>query len=102
MVKKVKEANHSMGKRSGYELVDGVYHIAPMYIDAFAKLADRNAGVDNLVKSVAKHVAELNKDIACEQRNLWLRLYEDLGLDKSKTYQYKGYDTVHVVEDTKE
>jgi len=102
MVKKVEKTNHFTGKHSGYELIDGVYHIAPMYTDAFEKIADRSAGVDQLVKSVARYVAEINEEIASESRNIWLRLDEDLGLDNNKCYQYKGDGTVHVVEGTKE
>ena len=99
MTKKVKKPNHLMGKHSGYEFIGGVYHIAPMYTDNFGKLADRSAGVDQLVKSVARHVAEINKEIASEQRDLWLRLTEDLGLDKNKSYYYQSYDgTIHEVE----
>ena len=99
MVKKVKETTHFRGKHSGYELIDGVYHIAPMYTDSFAKLADRTIGVDGLVNSVVRHAAEINKEIACEQRILWERLYDDLDLDRSKRYHYKSSEgVIRVVE----
>ena len=100
MIKKLKETNHFMGKHSGYELIDGVYHIAPMYVDGFEKLQDRTISVDQLLKSVTRHVMEINKEIASEQRNLWRRLYEDLDLDKSKNYCYKFDGTIHMVEES--
>ena len=101
MAKKVENPNHFTGKHSGYELIDGVYHIAPMYIDQFAKLSDRVNGVDQLVKSVAKHVAEINKEIASESRQLWNRIYDDFGLDINKLYSYQSDGTLRIKEDEK-
>ena len=102
MTKKVKETNYSMGKHSGYELIDGVYHIAPMYIDAFSKLAARADGVDQLIKSVTKHIADINNEIASEYQSLWQRLCDDLGLDKNKSYCYNHDGTIRVKEEKEE
>ena len=101
MAKKKEATNHFMGKHSGYELIDGVYHIAPMYTGAFDKLGERTAGIDQFVRSITRHVAEMNKEIASEQQNLWQRLRDDLGIDLSKRYYYKSDGTIQLREDTK-
>lgn len=101
MTKKKEATNHFVGKHSGYELIDGVYYIAPMYTDAFAKLQERTVGMDQFVKSVTRHVVEMNKELASEQQKLWQRLQEDLGIDIQKGYCYKSDGTIRLIEDTK-
>ena len=49
--------NHHMGKQTGYELIDGVYHIAPMYQEQFAKIAYQKDGIEQMVAMVTKHAA---------------------------------------------
>ena len=102
MKQKAKETTHFSGKYSGYELIDGVYHIAPMYTDQFAKLSDRREGVNQLLKSVVRHVEEINREIALEQRGLWERLYDDLGFDKRKHYSYERSGTIQLIEEKKQ
>ena len=99
MTKKKESSNYHMGKHSGYELIDGVYHIAPIYTDHFARLADRQNGVDRFVKSIVRHAAEINNEIAVEQRSLWERIYEDLGLDREINYTYHNNGTITVMKD---
>ncbi len=81
------DPNHHMGKHTGYELVDGVYHIAPSYTLAFAELNDRAEGVDMFMKTVTRYVAELNAEIQKENRRQWDRLCDDLGLDRNKRWE---------------
>ena len=38
MKKKEEEKNHFMGKITGYRLIDGVYHISPMYSEHYEKI----------------------------------------------------------------
>lgn len=102
MKEQIKEKpNHFMGKSTGYELIDGVYYLASMYTDSFRKLADRQEGIDQLMKSVVTHVAEINKEIALERRNLWERISEDLGLDKNKSWRFHPDGTLREVEEDK-
>ena len=96
---KAKDTTHFMGKKTGYELIDGAYHIAPMYSDWFDKLADQKASADDLMKSVIKHLNKINTSIASEQRQWWEMIYDDLGLDKTKVYSYQQADnTIRVKE----
>ena len=96
-----KKDTYFMGKTTGYSLVDGVYHIAPMYTEGFEKLLDRRTGIDNLLKSITIHAAEINREIAAEQRRLWKMLSEDIGLDMSKNYSYFFDGTIREVEKVK-
>ncbi len=90
MKKQKEDQNHHMGKSTGYELIDGVYHIAPVYSIAFDKLADRAQGIDQLVRSVTIHAAEITRDIASERREIWNRVLEDLGLDETKMWRFSN------------
>lgn len=91
---KKQPANDFMGKHTGYQLIGGVYHIAPMYIDNFAKLSDRKIGIDSLMESVLKYAAEINRQITAERRELWQRIYEDLGLDPKKAWVFHSDGTI--------
>ena len=86
------EANHFMGKKTGYELINGKYHVAPMYMDIMERIMSQKAGVDALIQSVSKYAAETNTHIADEQNRTWKMLYEDLGLDKTKNWSYDYRD----------
>ena len=101
MAKKPKETTHRMGKHSGYSLINGVYHIAPMYVSQFEKFADRRAGIDRVLKCITTHAMEVNEAIAEAQRRLWNSLIEDLGLDKSKGYSYKQDGTIREIQEEK-
>ena len=94
---KKKDDNHFLGKTTGYSLIEGVYHIAPTYTQAFDKLLDRSNGVAEMVNGVITHAAEINKQIASAQRQLWDMVCDDLGLDRSEIdYHYHYYDgTIH-------
>ncbi len=52
-MKKKTDANHFMGKSTGYRLIDGVYHIAPVYIERFDRISDQQVGIEKMVKAVA-------------------------------------------------
>lgn len=78
MAKTKKEnPNHHMGKETGYELIDGVYHIAPMYSEHFDTLNYREQGIKNMLNAVTEH----------------------LGLDTSKRYVYQRGTLREIPED---
>ena len=96
MAKEKKDPNHYLGKRTGYSLIDGVYHIAPIYQDSFAFNADRKRGVDTMVRAVVAYAAETHKEIATSNRKLWDEICADLGLERGLTnYTYYPDGTVH-------
>ena len=86
--------NHHMGKQTGYELIDGVYHIAPLYVEQFTKLAHQRLGIEEMVAMVTKHAADDLTQLSKLNQQIWEELYEDLGLDKSKPWKYKGDGTI--------
>jgi len=89
---KKEETTDFMGKYTGYKLIDGAYYLAPMYTDKFAKLSDRAIAIDWFVKGVTQHVTEINKEIASEQRMLFDKIFDDLGLARDKKYYYHSRD----------
>lgn len=89
MKNKTEDKNYFMGKETGYELINGVYHVAPRYQNIFERIMAQKTGVDALVQSVSKYAAETGAQIASEQSRTWVMLYDDLGLDKTKNW---GYD----------
>lgn len=83
-----------VGKRTGCDVIEEGYHIAPMYVDSFNALQERQAGVNRLLASVTDHCVDINMAIEKAKRVLWDSVQEDLGLDKSKEWQYeKGFVT---------
>ena len=104
MTKKVKEdPNHHQGKATGYELIDGVYHIAPIYIEQFNQLDDQSRAINQLLRSVNEFAMSFNQEHSRKTRELWATVYEDLGLDGKKRYRYSEYaHTIQEVKETKE
>ena len=100
MTKKKEDPNHHQGKMTGYTLIDGAYHIAPIYQEQFNQIQDEAAGIDQLIRSVNESVQKMYKENRRKIRELWDDLHEDLGLDKDKKYFYHPY--THAIEEVKE
>ena len=97
-----KKTEHFNGKATGYELKDGVYHIAPMYQETFDKLGVRRAAVDRLLQSVTDHCVELNMETEKASKVLWDSIRKDLDLDPAKQWTYRYSDgTIHEVKEEK-
>ncbi len=90
MKKEKENHNHHMGKQSGYELINGEYHIAPMYVAQFDALEDRAIGIKHMLEIVATHASEDLEQIRKQQRRVWETLADDLGIDLSKGWKYKN------------
>ena len=89
-VRHIKEAGvHHMGKRTGYSLIDGEYHIAPAYTKQFDNLGAQRAGVDEMLAIVTKHAAKTLEVIAIQHRKLWEEIVNDIGLDDSAEWMYR-------------
>ena len=95
MAKEKENPNHHMGKRTGYELIDGVYHIAPLYIQRMDEAQMRKVGVDDMLASVTKHASKDLEEIAKTYKRIWDDMADDLGLDfRDGDWQYSSNGTV--------
>lgn len=82
--KPVNSPGHKMGKHCGYTLMaDGRILPAPNYSDQFRKLSSERHGINDLMKLFTSHCADLLAEIQRRQADLWERLCEDYGLDKT-------------------
>ena len=82
--------NYHEGKRTGYNLINGEYHIAPCYIEQFARLSTREEGLRKVIEIMTAHFAQDMTDIARIRRKIWAELEDDLGLDKKVNYNYSN------------
>lgn len=81
--------SHHMGKETGYDLVNGEYSIAPLYCQQFDYLTNKEAGIKEMLNTVADHVAKDLEDIIKKKQEVWRKLSEDIGLDfKNKNWVY--------------
>ena len=93
--KKTTESTHHIGKRTGYSLIDGVYHIAPSYVTAFEEITILRSGVDEMLASVTRHAAITLSQIAKSHRRIWKDIIDDLGLDPTIVWEYLPDETIH-------
>ncbi len=94
--------NYHMGKYTGYQLINGEYHIAPMYQGRFEALRERELGIRRMLDAVTGHAAAELAEIAKSEVNLWRDLGKEKGLDLANNYKYiysKGI--VHKIEEPK-
>lgn len=90
MAKEKENPNHHMGKRTGYELKDGVYHIAPLYAEQFQKLNEEKAGIEEVLEVVTRHATERMKQVVKIRSRIFQDIYDDIGLDSSENWVYSG------------
>ncbi len=89
MTKKTEEEkNHHMGKLTGYELKDGVYHIAPTYTNRFREITEQHEGVANMLKIVTEHASKDLERLAGLKNKIWDEVCDDLGLDRDGKWVY--------------
>ena len=86
--KEIENPNHHMGKQTGYELIDGAYHIAPLYKERMSLLTFQKQGIDEMLASVTQHASKDFERIASENHTLWKDIADDIGLDQTVTWQY--------------
>jgi DNA replication protein DnaD len=90
MKKEKENPNHHMGKYTGYELINGEYHIADQYTQAFYALNTRAESIKRVVRVVSDNAAEQLKDIVDAEHKLWKDIQDDIGIYISKAWQLKG------------
>ena len=87
---KEKNKNHHMGKRTGYELVDGEYHIAPLYQQQFEKLSYEVGGIKAMLDIVTSHASSDLEKIAKLRQQIFEELADDIGIDMKEGWVYSG------------
>jgi len=93
------ESPHHMGKRTGYRLIDGEYHVAPTYSTAFAETTAQKAGVEAMLAAVTKHATETLAEITKANRRIWDDLTDDIGLDRSLMWVFGSDGVVRKVKE---
>jgi hypothetical protein len=89
MANKNTDPNHRMGKTTGYDLINGEYHIAPLYQEQFNALLHEKGGIEDMLSAVTKHAQKDYEDISKREETLWERLAEDIGLDIHAGWTYR-------------
>ncbi|MDO9580136.1 MAG: hypothetical protein Q7J06_06155 [Bacteroidales bacterium] len=88
--KKPGDTNYHKGKETGYHLINGEYHIAPLYQGQFDFLHDKKNGIEEMLAMVSRHSAQDLEAISKATRQLWDRLAEDIGIDKAAGWTYQN------------
>lgn len=90
MTKEKIDTNHHMGKRTGYELINGEYHIAPTYWQQFDFLAFREAGIKKILEIITDHFADDLKNIKEAEHKIFIELADDLGIELADGWTYSN------------
>jgi len=85
-----KKETHFVGKHTGYELIDGEYHIATYYIEKFSHLELKKYSLSEMLRLIGKHVAEDLEVIRKGEIKLFDDVKDDLGLDPSGRWIYSN------------
>lgn len=85
---KKKNSQHYMGKNTGYELKDGVYYIAPYYINQFDELSSKREGLNQMLGMVSRHVAQDLQEILKAELKVWQDVKEDINLADNVNWVY--------------
>ena len=86
---------YRMGKQTGYRLIDGVYHIAPLYQGQFEELAHKDDSIKAMLRAVTTHAVEDLEVISKARKKLWDFLIDDLGLDSDVIWDYHNGKVTH-------
>jgi len=88
MAKEKENPNHHMGKHTGYDLIDGEYHIAPHYTEQFDKLATHKESIAEMVQIVTGFAAKDMEQLIIARKRLFTEIFDDIGLDQNKQWIY--------------
>lgn len=86
--------SHFMGKYTGYELVDGQYHIAPTYREEFDRIFEASRGVMDIVEAVNAFAAQQKAALHRREMGLFRRISDDIGLPLHRLKYTHGIITV--------
>ena len=81
-------SNHLMGKETGYEIINGEYHIAPKYWEQFDELKHKEIGIRRMLEMVTDHASEDLKVISEQRQKVFKTISEDIGIDLSQPWYF--------------
>jgi len=91
MKKEKVNPNRHMGKYTGYELINGEYHLAPVYQERFGRLIAREYGIKTLVNSINEYFAGDLAEIGKQSQQIYKDIAEDIGIDiVNEVWNYNG------------
>ena len=90
-MKEKENPNHHMGKRTGYELINGEYHIARLYSRQFQELNHRVGGIETMLNIVTSHAAKDLEELSKSRRRIFEDLADDIGIDLEEGWTYVNY-----------
>jgi hypothetical protein len=102
MKKEKANPNRHMGKYTGYELINGEYHLAPLYVEQFDKLTERKFGINNMFEIIMRYVEKDLGTLAHDEHLLWEKLGDDIGINIKEGWTYSDNGVVKKIEDKKE
>jgi hypothetical protein len=82
--------NHQKGKVTGYELINGEYHIAPLYQQQFDFLNSKEYGIKTVINGVVDHFAEDLAAIAKQRHEVFVELADDIGISLNDGWVYNS------------
>lgn len=94
---KKKQDTHKVGNRTGYELIEGKYHLAPMYVEMFERMLARYEAVEAVLAAVTAHCQRDYEALAQDKKRLWATLRDDFDVDfKQGEWKYDDGNIVPV------
>ena len=85
-----KKETHHMGKSTGYELINGEYHIASVYTEQFHAMSLKKKGIADVINMVTSHFAEDLEQLNEATHKLWIEIGEDLDFEPKEDWIYSS------------
>jgi hypothetical protein len=87
-MRKKENPNHRMGKQTGYELINGEYHIASLYQEQFTALNFKAEGIKSMLNIVTQHASDDLEEIAKQRQKIFNEMADDIGIDLKDGWNY--------------
>jgi ADP-dependent phosphofructokinase/glucokinase len=82
--------NHHQGKITGYELINGEYHIAPHYWEQFEELNHKVSGIKAMLDIVTSHASGDLTQISKIRREIFVEIADDIGINLDDGWSYQN------------
>ena len=89
-MKEKENPNHHRGKRTGYELINGEYHIAPLYWQQFEALNHKANGIQIMLHIVTSHASNDLEEMSKIRQGIFEDVADDLGIDLKEGWTYSN------------
>lgn len=83
-----KNKKHHMGKRTGYDLINEEYHIAPLYLEQFNELNQKTEGIKAMLDIVTSHASKDLEEISKIRGKIFEGIADDIGIDLKEGWTY--------------